>query len=196
MLAAVAMLALAATGCEQVSSLAQRIPFLNRGGADTATVDTAAAMAAAAEDTTALGQAPVDTTALAPAAETPPPAEQRTEERPARRVTARFEAPQRVLVDEPWFPTDTGTVRPGMTRMEVVTVWGTPVAERVVGNRTYLYYRNGCEVTCGTFDVVFLEDDQVVDAIVRGLGHTYAGISSSPPDREAEPTLAETADAG
>jgi hypothetical protein len=196
MLAAVAMLALAATGCDQVSSLAQRIPFLNRGGTDTAAVDTAAVTQPGAEDTTALAQAPVETGAPAPAAQ--PPAAAEPQERPARQVTARYEAPSQVLVDEPWFPTDTGTVRPGMTRMEVVTLWGMAVAERVVGSRTYLYFRNGCEVTCGTFDVVFLEDDQVVDAIVRGFGHTYAGISSSPPDREAEPTLPglEEGDAG
>ncbi len=101
-------------------------------------------------------------------------------------VPPRPQTASRVMVDEPWFPIDTGTVRPGMSRMEVIGMWGEPVTERMSGNRTYLYYRNGCEVTCGTFDVVFLEGDQVVDAIVRGLGHTYAGISSSPPDRQAE----------
>ena len=60
---------------------------------------------------------------------------------------------------------------------------GVPVAERTQGNHTYLYFRNGCEVTCGTFDVVFLDDDQVVDAIVRGQGHSYSGVSSSPTAR-------------
>jgi hypothetical protein len=72
-----------------------------------------------------------------------------------------------------------------MTRAEVVAVWGEPIAERAVGSWTYLYYRNGCEVSCGTFDVVFLDNGQVVDAVVRGPGHTYAGVSSSPPDRPA-----------
>ncbi len=124
---------------------------------------------------------PADTTAApAPAADTthppppPPPAE----------------TPQAVaaLIDEPWTPIDTGTVAPGMTRDQVISVWGIPVAERAVDGRTFLYFRNGCEVSCGTFDVVFLENDQVVDAIVRGVGHTYAGTSSSPPERQGEPT--------
>jgi hypothetical protein len=72
-----------------------------------------------------------------------------------------------------------------MTREQVIALWGVPVAERTVGNRTYLYFRNGCEVSCGTFDVVFLEGGQVIDAIVRGPGHNYAGTSSSPRDRIA-----------
>ncbi len=48
---------------------------------------------------------------------------------------------------------------------------------------TFMYFRDGCEITCGTYDVVFLEDGQVVDAIVRFAGHTYTGVSSSPLDR-------------
>ncbi len=88
--------------------------------------------------------------------------------------------------EEPWFPTHTGTVRPGMTSDEVVATWGPTVADRAVGNWTFLYFRNGCEQACGTFDVVMLEGGQVFDAIVRGFGHTYAGVSSSPADRVAE----------
>jgi hypothetical protein len=91
-------------------------------------------------------------------------------------------------VDEPWVPTHTGTVNPGMSRAEVVGEWGEPVAERMADGRLYLFYRNGCEVTCGTFDVVFLEDGQVVDAIVRARGHTYSGTSSSPAGSEGVPT--------
>lgn len=92
------------------------------------------------------------------------------------------------LADEPWTPTDTGTVAPGMTRDQVISLWGVPVAERTLEGRTYLYFRNGCEVSCGTFDVVFLENDQVVDAIVRGPGHSYTGTSSSPPERKGQMT--------
>ncbi len=75
-----------------------------------------------------------------------------------------------------------------MTREQVIAVWGEPVVKRSAGAWTYLFFRNGCEVSCGTFDVVFLQDGQVVDAIVRGEGHIYAGVSSSPPGRVAEPT--------
>ena len=67
-----------------------------------------------------------------------------------------------------------------MTRDQVIAVWGPPVAERSRESWTYLFFRNGCEATCGTFDTVFLENGQVVDAVVRGPGHTYAGVSSSP----------------
>ena len=96
------------------------------------------------------------------------------------------------MVDEPWTPASTGTVTPRMTREQVIAVWGQPVVARSAGAWMYLYFRNGCEVTCGTFDVVFLQDGQVVDAIVRGEGHTYAGVSSSPAGRVAEPTLPDT----
>jgi hypothetical protein len=75
-----------------------------------------------------------------------------------------------------------------MSREEVVGVWGEPVTERMADGRRYLFYRNGCEVTCGTFDVVFLEGGQVVDAIVRARGHTYSGTSTSPAGSEGVPT--------
>ena len=78
-----------------------------------------------------------------------------------------------------------------MFRADVIAVWGEPVAERETGARQYLYFRNGCEVTCGTFDVVFLEDGAVVDVIARGPGHTYAGTSSSPVGRIPAPTAPE-----
>ena len=89
-------------------------------------------------------------------------------------------------LEEPWFPTDTGTVEPGWTAEDVIAVWGEPVTARSSGTWTFLYFRNGCEYACGTFDVVILDGNQVVDAIVRGPGHTYAGISSSPQGRLAE----------
>ncbi len=118
----------------------------------------------------------------------PPTAPQVTA--PAQPPAQTRPTPTRVaMADEPWTPVHTGTVSEGMSRDEVVGVWGPPVAERVVGTRGYLYFRNGCEVTCGTFDVVFLDGGRVVDAIVRGQGHVYDGTSSSPPGRQATPTL-------
>ncbi len=174
---AVVAFGITATGCDRLSSL----PFIGGGDEEAAAVDTA--QAPMTEDMTALaGSETLETTAP----------------QPEPVVQPRPQTASRVMVDEPWFPIDTGTVRPGMSRMEVIGMWGEPVTERMSGNRTYLYYRNGCEVTCGTFDVVFLEGDQVMDAIVRGPGHTYAGISSSPPDRQAEftPPGSEGGDAG
>ncbi len=87
--------------------------------------------------------------------------------------------------DEPWTPQFSGTVDPGMTADQVIATWGPPVAQRAAGNWLYLYFRNGCEYTCGTFDVVFLQDGQVVDAIVRAGNHIYSGVSSSPRGRPA-----------
>jgi hypothetical protein len=151
-------------GCDKLP----KIPFLSKKAP------------AATNTTTKVAQAPkLDTTKTAPAPTQTAPAP-----KPART------APAVPLTDTPWTPVDTGTVSPGMTRDQVVAVWGVPVAERTQGDHTYLYFRNGCEVTCGTFDVVFLDDDKVVDAIVRGQGHTYSGVSSSPTARtpqEARP---------
>jgi len=137
-----------------------RIPFLGKKQPAAPPADTTTHVAAAAD--TAAHPAP------------PPP--------------TRVAQPAAPAADEPWTPTDTGTVSPGMTRDQVVAVWGVPVAERTVEGRTYLYFRNGCEVSCGTFDVVFLENNQVVDAIVRGPGHNYSGTSSSPPERQGKMT--------
>lgn len=81
------------------------------------------------------------------------------------------------------------TIKPGMTEAEVRTSWGTPLTVRKLGNMTYLYYQNGCLKRCGTYDIVFLEGGQVVDAIVRDKGRRYDGISSSPADRKPEPTV-------
>ncbi len=143
------------------------------GGADQA--DEQPVQAAAQPDTATLAAAPAQ-----PETETPAPTPAPTQ--PARTVASPFTD----ALEEPWFPTDTGTVEPGWTAEDVISVWGEPVTDRSSGVWTFLYFRNGCERACGTFDVVILERNQVVDAIVRGRGHTYAGISSSPQGRLAE----------
>ncbi len=89
--------------------------------------------------------------------------------------------PRPVLRDEPYNSPDTGTIAPGMTQNDVVALWGPPSAVRHAGSFTYLHYPNGCEYSCGTNDIVILQDDQVVDAILRWAGHGYSGESSSPP---------------
>ncbi len=160
-LAVVAAAGVLTFGCDS-------LPFLG-GGADDA---------AEPEATVPATPAPA-----APAAEPEP---EPVQPEPDPEPIAPVRASTRQLGEEPWFPIDTGTVRPGMTAAEVVATWGPPVTDRAAGNWTFLYFRNGCEQACGTFDVVLLEGGQVVDAIVRGVGHTYAGISSSPPDRVGE----------
>ncbi len=90
---------------------------------------------------------------------------------------------QAVTRDVPYISNDTGTINPGMTEREIYQVWAAPAAVRRVGEYTYLFYRNSCEYTCGTMDVVTLKDGKVIDAIVRWDGHRYSGESSSPPGR-------------
>jgi hypothetical protein len=80
------------------------------------------------------------------------------------------------------------TIRPGMTEAEVRAAWGEPLTRRAAGAMSYLYYRNDCLRRCGTYDIVFLEAGQVIDAIVRDRRRKYDGISSSPPDRTPAPT--------
>ncbi len=71
-------------------------------------------------------------------------------------------------------------IDPGMTRAEVVERLGKPLNERKAGAHTYLFYRNGCERTCGMNDLVLLDDGKVSDAIFRSAGRHYSGASSSP----------------
>jgi hypothetical protein len=85
-----------------------------------------------------------------------------------------------VTRDVPFISQDTGTIAPGMAERDVYSVWGAPAAVRRAGEYTYLFFNNGCEYTCGTMDVVTLQNGNVVDAIVRWDGHRYAGESSSP----------------
>ncbi len=171
-LAVVAAAGALALGCD-------KLPFLGGGADDAAPPDTAVPATPAPQPE------PEPEPVVEPVRAEPDPV-------PVQAVQAST-GPRR---EEPWFPSDTGTVRPGMTSDEVVATWGSPVADRAVGNWTFLYFRNGCEESCGTFDVVMLEGGQVVDAIVRGFGHTYAGISSSPPDRVGEftPPASSSAD--
>ena len=85
--------------------------------------------------------------------------------------------------DVPYVSDDTGTINPGMAEREIYELWAAPAAVRRVGQYTYLFFRNGCEYTCGTMDVVTLQNGHVVDAILRWDGHRYSGESSSPPGR-------------
>lgn len=83
---------------------------------------------------------------------------------------------------------DVKTIKPGMTEAEVREQWGEPLTVRKAGVMSYLYYRSSCLKTCGTNDVVFLENGQVIDAVVRDKSRKYDGIASSPADRKPEPT--------
>jgi hypothetical protein len=80
------------------------------------------------------------------------------------------------------------TIKPGMSEAEVRTAFGAPLTVRKLGNMTYLYYRNDCFKRCGTYDVVFLEGGQVIDAVLRDSHRGYDGVSSSPKNRKPERT--------
>ncbi|HTY05527.1 MAG TPA: hypothetical protein VMC86_03330 [Gemmatimonadales bacterium] len=108
-------------------------------------------------------------------AATPPPAA------PAPKVAVK------PVQDQSYDSPDTGTIAPGMTESQVYTLWGAPTAVRHAGTRTYLFFQNGCGRSCGTADVVTLDNGQVVDAIVRWPGHGYSGQSSSPKGGRAAP---------
>ena len=75
------------------------------------------------------------------------------------------------------------TVRPGMSEADVIASWGEPLARHSRGVFTYLHFQTDCLKECGTYDVVILENGQVVDAIARSRNHRYDGVSSSPADR-------------
>ncbi|HKW42504.1 MAG TPA: hypothetical protein VJN39_14745 [Gemmatimonadales bacterium] len=82
--------------------------------------------------------------------------------------------------DVPYNSADTGTIAPGMSEKDIYSLWGPPADVRRQGQYTYLFFPNGCEHTCGTADVVILQNGQVVDAVLRWPGHGYSGQSSSP----------------
>jgi hypothetical protein len=76
-----------------------------------------------------------------------------------------------------------GVVKPGMTEAQVIAAWGQPLAVRRMNDWTFLFYGNGDERHWGYDDTVFLQNGQVMDAIVRSPDHVYDGQSSSPEGR-------------
>jgi hypothetical protein len=93
-------------------------------------------------------------------------------------VTLTVSAPRTLAAQE------VKSIKPGMTADEVKAAWGDPLTTRTRGSFSYLYFKNDCLRTCGTWDVVILENGQVVDAVVRASYHQYEGTSSSPRDRK------------
>jgi hypothetical protein len=81
------------------------------------------------------------------------------------------------------------SIKPGMSEALVRAAWGEPLTVKKIGVMSYLYYRNDCLKRCGTYDIVFMEHGQVVDAVVRDSHRRYDGIASSPVERKPEPTI-------
>jgi hypothetical protein len=191
MLVMCALLAGTTLGCDKWNQLVDKIKNRNKPPAtaarDTTKRPTTGGPAATGTAKTPVGgtakatptpgaKAPSTTNTITPAPRTavaPKPAP------PPREVTQP--PPSRpVLEDEPYNSADTGTIAPGMSAKDVEALWGPPAARRSAGAYTYLLYPNGCEHTCGTEDLVILQNDQVVDAVLRWKGHGYSGQSSSP----------------
>lgn len=159
-----------------------RIPFIGGGSDQTATDSTAVdSTDAATMDSTA---APESTAPDQPVTASPP----EPVTTPPAPAPQPLRAPPQDPGEMPWTPARTGTINPGMSSAQVIETWGEPVAQRAHGNHNFMYFRNGCERRCGTFDLVIFEGDQVIDAVVRGFGHTYSGVSSSPATANAIPT--------
>ena len=72
------------------------------------------------------------------------------------------------------------SIDPGMTKAQVIEHLGQPQSMHTSDTLVYLYYKNGCEKTCGMSDLVVLSHDKVVDAIFRDPARHYTGQSSSP----------------
>jgi hypothetical protein len=166
-LAICALLTVATLGCEQVDAAKAKLKLAwdKLRGRSTATAPPAPARPA------------VDTAATRVVAEQ----ERAAAQRPRPPAAPQGGGP--LTRDVPYRSADTGTVNPGMSEREVYELWAAPAAVRRVGEYTYLFFQNGCEYTCGTMDVVTLQNGHVVDAIVRWDGHRYSGESSSPPGK-------------
>jgi hypothetical protein len=166
-LAICALLTVATLGCEQVDAAKAKLKLAwdKLRGRSTATAPPAPVRPA------------VDTAATRVVAEQ----ERARTQRPPPPAAPQGGGP--LTRDVPYRSDDTGTVNPGMSEREVYELWAAPAAVRRVGEYTYLFFQNGCEYTCGTMDVVTLQNGHVVDAIVRWDGHRYSGESSSPPGK-------------
>ena len=160
-----ALLVTATLGCKQVNEQIAKIKeqiAARRGRSTTSPPPPQPAPAQPGADTAVGGQAESER----PAKPAPPP--------------PRYPEQAQALRDVPYSSADTGTIAPGMSEHDVYSLWGPPVAVRHQGEWTYLFFRNACEYTCGTEDVVTLQNGHVVDAVLRWPGHGYSGQSSSP----------------
>jgi hypothetical protein len=159
-----ALLVTATSGCKQVNEQIAKIKeqIAARRGRSTSPPPAPAQPAPPAADTAVGGQA--ESERRAKSAPRPP----------------HYPEQAQATRDVPYSSVDTGTIAPGMSEKDVYSLWGPPIAVRHQGEWTYLFFRNGCEYTCGTEDVVTLQSGHVMDAVLRWPGHGYSGQSSSP----------------
>lgn len=140
---------------------------------DAGTADTSNAVTTKTADTKAAGAPTTQKQSAAPAAKTAPV--------PAAVAPARPAAPNAAPV-----PVAGGKVDPGMTKAQVVALFGKPASDRTRGEFTYLLFANGMEQQVGMSDLVVLQGDKVVDAVLRAPNRSYSGTSTSPRAISAE----------
>ncbi|HYV98115.1 MAG TPA: hypothetical protein VE967_11715 [Gemmatimonadaceae bacterium] len=101
---------------------------------------------------------------------------------PAKQPPAKAPAPAPTKAPAPKQSTSHATVSidPGMSKAQVMERFGKPARESSRGEFTYLFYANGKEKQVGTDDVITLQNDKVVDAVLRASYRSYTGKSSSP----------------
>jgi hypothetical protein len=71
------------------------------------------------------------------------------------------------------------SIAAGMTPAQVRSAFGAPATTRTAGDWTYWYYQNGCPRRCGSDDVVFFRQDQVVAAVLRTGARRISGPSAN-----------------
>ena len=79
----------------------------------------------------------------------------------------------------PGLAQESGSISPGMTIEQVTAVLGPPLVTREQGEWTYLFFSNDCLPGCGSDDVVFLRQGEVVSAVFRGQGRRFTGGSAN-----------------
>jgi hypothetical protein len=87
--------------------------------------------------------------------------------------------------------TGSAAIDSGMSKAQVIAKLGPPASASTRGEFTYLFYSNGMEKEVGMSDIVTLQNDKVIDAVLRSPNRTYSGKSSSPraiPAKEAAKT--------
>ncbi|HEV7590363.1 MAG TPA: hypothetical protein VGO40_19795 [Longimicrobium sp.] len=70
-------------------------------------------------------------------------------------------------------------VEPGMTPAQVRGIFGAPARTREAGEWSYWFYANGCPIRCGSDDVVFFHNQQVVTAVLRSRRREVTGLAAA-----------------
>ena len=96
------------------------------------------------------------------------------------KVVAAPPAPKPIAADAPPVTVTGGKIDPGMSKAQVIALFGAPASDRVRGDFTYLLFSNGMEKEVGMNDLVVLQGDKVIDAVLRAPNRSFSGTSSSP----------------